>query len=92
MQCARVFSTCRMGAGLFWFSEGMGEILVYLGFLQVLNLVCKLSCADLQPGSCHPDLSFHTLQVHHPPLVLSFLKTNSNFNPCFETPVGLLPV
>lgn len=67
-------------------------ILVYLGFLQVFNLVCKLSCADLQPGSCHPDLSFHTLQVHYPLLLLSFLKTNSNFSPCFGTPVGLLPV
>lgn len=80
MQCARVFSTCLMRAGLFCFSEGMGEILVYLGFLQVLNLVCKLGCADLQPSSCHPGLSFHTLQVHHPPLVLSFLKTSGNFS------------
>lgn len=90
MHCARVFSTCRMGAGLFCFSEGMEELLVCQGFLQVLDLVCKQT--DNQAVVSHPCLSFHTLQIHHPSLVL-FPENQWQFQcPWFGTPVGLLPV
>lgn len=72
VHCARVFSTCCMGAGLLGFSEGMGEFLVCLGFLQVLDLVCNQAVVTQISPFIHyrSDL----------PLVLSFLKTNGNFN------------
>lgn len=75
---------------LFW--GGGREIFVHLEFLQVWNLICKLGCADWQPGSCHPCLSFQMLQLHCPPLVPIFLKTNGNFSDLSGTPMGLVVV
>lgn len=72
MHCARVFSTCCMGARLVCFSEGMGDILVCLGFLQVLDFVCNQAVVT--------QISSFICYRSDPSIVLSFLKTDGNFS------------
>lgn len=80
------FATCGMG-GAACFAGGEREIVVHPGFLSLeFDLrarLCRLATGQLSPSSLLAEL-----QLHHPSLVLVFLKANRGFGDLSGTPEG----